>query len=606
MNAGAKDHEPWRLASGVLVAAAVSGVALTLLVIPRHALPTTTHAGGSPAAALADATAALALAAAGVVAWLRRDGRVSVAAAAALASLGWVAHDLVGWEAGSPLVRSLGTVLEPLFLPAVLHLVLAATGPRQSSARLRAGIVTVYAAAAAVGVGRAVFRDPFLDPWCWSNCRDNVLLLTAQPAVASALWGVWIALSLVVGVGLVARAAVGIRPAIRTRRGSVPALLGSAAVLGAVAIVYGTLRLGGRLERPSDPLEAALFQVRAWAVAAVAVAVVAAVARSWWTGVRLRRLTAKLGDVTASGSLSAELAEATDDASLMVTYPSAVAEHTDVTGARVEFPPDPALTVTPIVREGSEVAHVVHDPARVDAQQLRAELGPAALLALENERLQAALRVRLDQLRASRARVVATADEERRRLERDLHDGAQQRLLALSYELRSARALAPPDEDAGLLLDAALAEVMAATASLRELAHGIHPAILTEAGLAAAVRSLVDTAQVPVVFDAPTDARFDPAVERAAYSFVATTMESATRDGAENLLVRMLPEAGRLQVEITGATHIPAEELEHVTDRVGAVGGRLVEEDGSLVAELPIEQRPPRPSGANHGRSHRR
>jgi signal transduction histidine kinase len=589
MDEGAQDRQPWRLASGVLVAAAFSVVALTLLLVPRHALPTTTHAGGSPAATLADATAAIALATAATVAWLRRDGRAAVAVAAALAALGWVAHDLVGWEGGPPLARSVGTVLEPLFLAAVLHLVLASIAPRPGSPRLRAVLGAVYVATAAVGVGRALFRDPFLDPWCWSNCRHNVLLLTAQPAVARAAWVLWLVVAVVVGVVLLGRGTVGIALATRSRRGSELLILVPAAVLGTATVVYGVLRLGGRLERPSEPVDAALFQVRAWTVAAVATAVVAALARSWRTRIRLRRLTAQLADVAASGSLTAELAAATGDSSLLLTYPTSVGEHTDATGTIVELPTDLAGTVTPIVRQGRELARVVHDPTRVDAGQLRAELGPAALLALENERLQAALRVRLDELRASRARVVATADEERRRLERDLHDGAQQRLLALSYELRSARAAAPADGDAARRLDEALAEVMAATAALRELAHGIHPAILTEAGLAAAVRSLVDTAPIPVVLDASTDARFDPAVERAAYSFVATAIEAAAREGADELLVRLRAADGQLRATVAGASDVATTDLEHVTDRIGAVGGRLVMEEGSLVAELPLE-----------------
>jgi signal transduction histidine kinase len=262
-----------------------------------------------------------------------------------------------------------------------------------------------------------------------------------------------------------------------------------------------------------------------------------------------------------------------------------------VTGTPVELATDQTRTVTPIVRDGRVLARVVHDPARVDARQLRTELGPAALLALENERLQAALRVRLDELRASRVRVVTTADDERRRLERDLHDGAQQRLLALSYELRSARAAAPPHGDAPRLLDEALAEVVTATAALRELAHGIHPMILTEAGLAAAVRSLMDTAPLPVVLDTTTEARFAPAVERAAYAFVATTIEAAGRERAEELLVRLLPTPqGRLTVEIEGATNVPTADLAHAVDRLVAVGGRLDVEDGALVAELPTEQ----------------
>jgi signal transduction histidine kinase len=588
MAEGAQDHQPWQRVSGVLTVAAIASVTLTLLLVPRHQLPTTTHGGTSAVAAVADASAALALAAAAVVAWLRRDGRTSVAVAAALAAVGWVAHNLVGWEGGPPLVRSLGTLLEPLFLPAVLHLVLAATGPRPWTSRLRNVVTSVYVGAAAVGVGRVLFRDPFLDPWCWSNCRDNVFLVTAQPAAARAAWTLWLVMGLVVGAGLIGWTVTGTVAVIRFRRGSELPIMAAAAVLGAATVLHWLLRVRGRLERPGDPLESALFQLRAWAVTAVAIAVVVALARSWRTRVRLRRLTAQLADVAASGSLTAELAAATGDASLLLTYPTTGGEHTDATGTIVELPTDPAMTVTPIVRQGRELARVIHDPARVDAQQLRAELGPAALLALENERLHAALRVRLDELRASRMRVVATADEERRRLERDLHDGAQQRLLALSYELRSARALAPPDGEAAPLLDEALSEVMAATATLRELAHGIHPAILTEAGLAAAVRSLVDTAPLPVVLDLIAEARVDPRVERAAYSFVAMAIDEAARVGADELLVRWVQEDGRLLVEVAGASSVATADLEHVTDRLGAVGGRLVVGDGSLIAELPI------------------
>jgi hypothetical protein len=99
----------------------------------------------------------------------------------------------------------------------------------------------------------------------------------------------------------------------------------------------------------------------------------------------------------------------------------------------------------------------------------------------------------------------------------------------------------------------------------------------------------VDTAPVPVVLDASTDARFDPAVERAAYSFVVTAIEAAASNGAEELLVRLRAADGQLRATVAGATGVATTDLEHVTDRIGAVGGRLVMAEDSLVAELPLD-----------------
>src|SRR5439155_3673120 len=141
--------------------------------------------------------------------------------------------------------------------------------------------------------------------------------------------------------------------------------------------------------------------------------------------------------------------------------------------------------VMTIERSGHPIALVAHDATLVDGSRLDREIGPAATLAIENERLQAEVLAQLEDLRASRARIVETGDAERLRLERDLHDGAQQRLLALSYDLRLARAAAEADGDAELvtLLATAGDEAQTALGELRELAHGIYPAILAEAGL---------------------------------------------------------------------------------------------------------------------------
>jgi signal transduction histidine kinase len=576
-----------RLAAATIVLVGLVTVTSTLLLVPRTAL-TTTYAGTTPVAALADASAGVALAVAGVLAWLLWTQRLSVALAATLAGVGWAAHVLAGWRGGPVVVRSLGTLLEPVLVAAILHLVLATLGPHELPRRVRLGLGVVYVAAATVGVGRALFRDPFLDPACWSDCRDNAFLLTAQPAVVRHLGTLWYGLAVVVGVALIGLATDrALRATASSRRLALP-VLAPAAVLGAATSLYGVLRLQGRLERPTDTLDAVVFQWRGWGLAAVAAGVVVVTVRTWRVGRRLRMLTAQLADVAARGSLTSELAAATGDPSLLVAYPTGPGgRYTDAAGVPLSLPAAPGRARTPIVRDGRELATVVHDPSRIDAASLRAELGPAALLALENERLQAALRLRLEELRASRTRVVAAADDARHRLERDLHDGAQQRLLVLVYELRASRSLESADAPSVALLDEATDAAMAAIADLRDLAHGIHPAILTETGLAAAVRRLADTAPVPVVLEATADARFPPDVERAAYSLVATAVEVAGRGDAEELHIRLVRDVRRLRVEVAGVGEVPHEDLVQVTDRVGAAGGRVTLGSGRLVTELP-------------------
>ena len=177
--------------------------------------------------------------------------------------------------------------------------------------------------------------------------------------------------------------------------------------------------------------------------------------------------------------------------------------------------PGRGRTVTPILRDGLPVAVVVHDAALLDGPGVEREIGSAARLAVENERLQAELLAQLGALRASRARIVATGDAERCRLERDLHDGAQQRLLALSYDLRLARASAEADGDPELVevLASAAEDAHAALDELRELAQGIYPAILAEAGLGPALATLADRAALPIELGEVTTTRHSTAVE---------------------------------------------------------------------------------------------
>jgi signal transduction histidine kinase len=213
----------------------------------------------------------------------------------------------------------------------------------------------------------------------------------------------------------------------------------------------------------------------------------------------------------------------------------------------------------------------------------------AARLALENERLQAEVRARLEELRASRARIVEAGDAERKRLERDLHDGAQQRLVGLSLSLRLLRSRVHAEASAEMAarLDEADSELRTAIAELRELAHGIFPAVLADEGLAAAIEALAEEAAVPMRIDAVPEERFAASVETAAYTLVAETARAATSP--------LVLCAGRLggSLSVTLETDLDERfDLVALEDRVGALGGRLALERGAngrvtISAELP-------------------
>ena len=236
----------------------------------------------------------------------------------------------------------------------------------------------------------------------------------------------------------------------------------------------------------------------------------------------------------------------------------------------------PGRAATLIGPEREPLAAVIHDASLIDQRPLLEAAGAAARLALENARLQAELRAQLAELQRSRSRLVAAGDSERRRLERDLHDGAQQRLLALGLALQLMRDHSGDPE----LLTEAENELQAALRELRELARGIHPAILTDRGLGAAIGSLVDRGALRVSTRI-TDDRYPPPVESAAYFVVAEALNNIAKHAhARSAAITVEPHNGSLLVVVAddGIGGAAAEEsggLQGLADRVGALRGQL-------------------------------
>jgi signal transduction histidine kinase len=257
-------------------------------------------------------------------------------------------------------------------------------------------------------------------------------------------------------------------------------------------------------------------------------------------------------------------------------------------------------SMTEVERDGRRVAAILHDPALDDERDLVRAAGATVALAIENERLDAELRARVEELRTSRERLVQAGLDERRRLERDLHDGAQQRLVSLRLSLGMARERAGSDPElTARLLAGALEELDAALAELRELARGIHPAVLTDHGLEPALSALADRAPLPV--DLRVDAGPLPrTAEAAAYFTVAEALTNVAKYAqASSASVSVGRRNGHAVVEVRddgvgGADPGRGSGLSGLADRLAALDGRLSVESPAgagtvLRAEIPCE-----------------
>jgi signal transduction histidine kinase len=256
--------------------------------------------------------------------------------------------------------------------------------------------------------------------------------------------------------------------------------------------------------------------------------------------------------------------------------------YADLQGRPVELPQEgPGRATTSIDLGGTHVACLLHDPSLRDEPALLDAVTAAAGIALENARLQSELRARLEELRGSRARILEAAQSERRRLERDLHDGAQQRLIALSLELGLLGERLASDPETTRALEKARGELAASLQELREVARGIHPAVVAGHGLEVALESVVARATVPVRLTVDLDGRLPERVEMAAYYLVSEGLTNVAKYAcASRAKVDVARRNGELVVEVVddgvgGADTGGGSGLRGLADRVEALGGRL-------------------------------
>jgi signal transduction histidine kinase len=567
-----------RLALPAMWLAAFGFGLLSLLIAQSH--PGTTFGGTSWPAGLTELAAGWAVIGAGFYVWRRRGKQAGLLLAAA--GVAWFFPEWDNPGVGAAAAFTFGLVTYALAAAAVAHAVLAYPSGRLSSRVERLAVTVAYADAALIlGLLPALFFSP-PEQGC-SLCPPNLLLADARPGLFESLnrWGIRLGL-----VWTIAIAALCVwrlaRPGAPLRRAAAPVL-----AAGAAYLLLAWSDFAHSL--PRGLLGTDQFEYRLWlAQAAALCAIGLGVAWSWLLARRARSamaaLVVELGQSPPPGGLREMLARSIGDPDLQVAYPLGDPERlVDATGTAVDLAKREGRAVTPLTRREQTVALLSHRLGLLDDPAIVDEVIAATRLAVDNERLQAEVLAQLQELRASRARIVTTGDAERRRLERDLHDGAQQRLVGLSLALRLARVQPGADADPNLtaLLDQADARLRAAIGELRELAHGIYPAVLTEEGLAAAVEALAEHTAVPLTIIQMPQERFPGPVEAAAYFVIGeTTGYLATMTAAGGVTLDVRRHGNRLVVDVTqnGAGQ-PDRELEArltaLADRVGALDGQF-------------------------------
>jgi signal transduction histidine kinase len=502
---------------------------------------------------------------AGLVAWARRP-ELRIGQLMCAVGFAWWAED-PWWLSALPL--TIAALLENLVLPVALHAVLAFPDGRLRGRR-RTLVIAAYVLVLGGNLASALVWDPKLDG-CQA-CGGNLLLLHHSIAAQDVLDVVTSAFGVAIGAGVLVELG-------RLWRGASPA---GRAVLRPV-LWTGVAGASATVARIlADALGTApdwMYRLTWVTLGLVPLAFLVGL-----VGARLRRgamtaLMLELAELPPPQRVRDALADALGDPTLRLLF--WIEDHyTDLDGHPVTLDPDRAVTV--LEYGGERFAALEHDPFLYDDRELLEAVGAAARLAVENSRLQAQLQAQLAEVRASRARIVAAGDAERRRLERDLHDGAQQRLLGIRLALRLARSrVGQDDAEVEELLHEADDELMTGLDELRALARGIHPAVLTDEGLAAALSSLARRAAVPVEISAMPEERLAPPVEAAAYFVASEALANVTKHAqASSVTIAVTRRDGWVRLEVAddgigGADVGGGSGLAGLRDRVEALDGHL-------------------------------
>jgi signal transduction histidine kinase len=563
-----------RLSRGQLAAIAVAAVACGFGLV--YLLATAEFAADHGLWIAADLVIGFGFVGAGLFAWYRNPGnRTGVLMVAT--GFAWYVSLLERTEPA--LLFSIGFALDNLYVAPAVHLLLAYPSGRLESRIDRALVICAYATVTLGFVPIAVLVSP--EAYGCVGCPENVFLVQSEPSFGETWLDVLSAIGIVVPLAVVARLVQRWMRASRPLRRTVtPVFLAGAVLMTTLATLLAIVLLVGSTE-----LADVFFYLSLPPLALVPFLFLAGLARGrMLRGRGLGRLVRRLGASLERGELRAALAEALGDPSVEIAYWLPDSRHyVDAEGHPLELPAaDSGRSVTEVDRDGRRIAAIVHDPTLLDDQERVREAGAAAALALENERLEAELRAKVEEVRASRSRLVEVGWRQRRRLERDLHDGAQQRLVSLALTLRMARdRLGDGEGDVARLLDRSREELDLALSELRELARGIHPAVLADRGLSAAVRALAERAPLPVEVREVPPERLPEHIELTAYFVISESLTNITKyAAASRAWVSVTQKNGRLLLEVGddgvgGADVGRGTGLRGLADRLDAIEGRL-------------------------------
>src|SRR5215469_14893744 len=471
---------------------------------------------------------------------------------------------------------TVGEALYPFEYATGLYLILSFPSGRLQG-RLDRALVAVTLALVTVGNWTWMLFADSHHSMC-RTCAANLMEVTRDDVVVAGVFAVFhvggIVLALIATGLLIARW----RRASRAQRHSVMPVAVAGAVTFAALIASYAARVAGK-GGPTNFDALAFYASAAVPVAALAVLIQRRVAHG-----AVARLVVELSGPGPGADPRDALSRALGDPSLALGYWfAAESRYVDRDGRPVELPgTGSSRRATVVERGGQPVAVLIYDPAVQYNPRLVDSVCAAAGLALENERLQAELRARLVELQASRARLVEATDAERRRIERDLHDGTQQRLVSIAMSLGLADAKLPAaGAEAKPIVAQTREELAAALAELRDLTQGIYPTILTERGLGAALDELCGRAAITAHLRLFLDGRLPAPVETAAYYVVSEALTNAAKHSrASAVRVAATCADGLLTVEIAddgvgGAGAGAGRGLRGLADRVEALGGRL-------------------------------
>jgi signal transduction histidine kinase len=411
---------------------------------------------------------------------------------------------------------------------------------------------------------------------CADRCPDNAFqIVETSDRVSDGLAVVYGAATTIALLGIAALIVGKARSPSRLRRRALAPL--GYAVVGVIASFVLYRVLGTALPGAKEELRipAAVF-----ALFIPAAIVIGQFRGRMFTAGRIGQLAVAAHGSSATPTRIQELMrDALGDPTLVLALaaPAGTGAFVDASGARIELPRHEAdRTATPVVRDGDTVAAVIHDPL-LDADSALVEgIAATSFMLLENTRL-------VEELRASRGRIASAAEHERLRLERDLHDGAQQRLMAIQVKLALLRDQVTTEELAGAV-DEISDDASAAVEELRGLAHGIYPTVLRERGLADGLRATAATSPVPLEVVDRGVGRCDPTVEAAVYFACLEAIQNATKHAGTGarVVVTLDRAADKLEFSILddgagfeAAAPTDGIGLVSMRDRIAAVGGDL-------------------------------